>query len=112
MVLTNADQKRVIMHRRGFLQGLSAAALANSHAFGQQSATPATSPDSGVDAKTLLKVTSAGELRGEMLYRKLGRTGETVSAIGLGGSHIAKPEVSGEVRSGPTSVSALVRVLI
>ena len=97
MVLTNADQKRVIMHRRGFLQGLSAAALANSHAFGQQSATPATSPDSGVDAKTLLKVTSAGELRGEMLYRKLGRTGETVSAIGLGGSHIAKPEVSEEI---------------
>ena len=29
-----------------------------------------------------------------MLYRKLGQTGETVSAIGLGGSHIGKAEVS------------------
>ncbi len=28
-----------------------------------------------------------------MLYRRLGRTAETVSAIGLGGSYVAKPGV-------------------
>jgi uncharacterized protein len=33
-------------------------------------------------------------MRGEMLYRKLGSTGESVSAIGLGGSHIGKPTVT------------------
>ncbi|MDQ2804846.1 MAG: aldo/keto reductase [Pseudomonadota bacterium] len=39
-------------------------------------------------------VQNPGELRGEMLYRPLGRTGEMVSAIGLGGSHIAKPPIT------------------
>ena len=34
-----------------------------------------------------------GELRGEMLYRKLGNTGAVVSAIGFGGSHFAKPGI-------------------
>ena len=29
-----------------------------------------------------------------MIYRKLGTTGETVSAIGLGGSHIGKPKLT------------------
>ncbi|MDX7953562.1 aldo/keto reductase, partial [Lichenihabitans sp. Uapishka_5] len=48
-------------------------------------------PASATDAAAALpNVTDAGELRGEMLYRKLGTTGETVSAIGLGGSHIGK----------------------
>jgi aryl-alcohol dehydrogenase-like predicted oxidoreductase len=45
-------------------------------------------------AQHLPRVTDAGELRGEMLYRKFGRTGETVSAIGLGGSHIGKKDLS------------------
>ena len=35
--------------------------------------------------------TPASERRGDMLYRRLGRTGETVSAIGLGGHHIGRP---------------------
>jgi aryl-alcohol dehydrogenase-like predicted oxidoreductase len=32
-----------------------------------------------------------------MIYRRLGRTGETVSAIGLGGFHLGKPGVDAEV---------------
>jgi uncharacterized protein len=43
---------------------------------------------------TLPRVKDPGELRGEMLYRVLGSTGERVSAIGLGGSHIGKPAVT------------------
>jgi predicted aldo/keto reductase-like oxidoreductase len=34
---------------------------------------------------------SAGERRGQMLYRPLGTTGATVSAIGLGGYHLGAP---------------------
>jgi len=45
-------------------------------------------------AAALPRAADPGELRGEMLYRKLGTTGETVSAIGLGGSHIGKPKLT------------------
>ncbi len=41
----------------------------------------------------LPQLIDAGELRGDMLYRKLGRTGEVVSAIGFGGSHFSKPGI-------------------
>jgi predicted aldo/keto reductase-like oxidoreductase len=39
-------------------------------------------------------VAPPGEKRGEMLYRKLGRTGETISAVGMGGFHLGKDAVS------------------
>jgi hypothetical protein len=45
-------------------------------------------------AAALPRASDPGRLDGEMLYRKLGSTGETVSAIGLGGSHIGKPALS------------------
>jgi aryl-alcohol dehydrogenase-like predicted oxidoreductase len=41
--------------------------------------------------KQIPLTTSAGTRKGDMLYRTLGRTGEKVSAIGMGGFHIAHP---------------------
>ncbi len=74
------------MERRTFLQGIAAGALAAPMGSGKQSA---------VSTETRIpRVTDPGELRGEMLYRKFGQTGETVSAIGLGGSHIGKPSLT------------------
>ena len=82
------------MERRKFLQSVVATGLAGSAAVAQQNATPAILPGSITQAPKLPQTTSPGELRGEMLYRPLGRTGETVSAIGLGGSHIAKAQLT------------------
>ena len=39
-------------------------------------------------------VTDPGEWRGDMLYRRFGRTGEMISAIGMGGFHLGKNAVS------------------
>lgn len=78
------------MQRRKFLQSIVATGVAGSLASGQQNATPGIAFASDAAASKLPRVTEPGELRGEMLYRKLGNTGETVSAIGLGGSHIGQ----------------------
>jgi uncharacterized protein len=82
------------MERRDFIKVAVAAGLGSNAARalaeqGQNSA--------GGDANAasiLPQVKDPGEPRGEMLYRPLGRTGERVSAIGLGGSHIGKPALS------------------
>src|SRR5947208_1754675 len=48
----------------------------------------------GLSIATLMSqgLFAADERKGDMIYRKLGRTGESVSAIGLGGSHIGRPK--------------------
>jgi aryl-alcohol dehydrogenase-like predicted oxidoreductase len=46
------------------------------------------------DPADLPFVSDPGELRGEMLYRPFGRTGEKISAIGMGGFHLGKSAVS------------------
>ena len=82
------------MERRKFLQSVLATGVAASTAKAQQNATPAVVHGSDAAAAKILRTQNAGQLRGEMLYRPLGRTGETVSCIGLGGSHIGKATVS------------------
>jgi uncharacterized protein len=83
------------MERRRFLHSMLAAGIAG-RAAAQQSATPSVASTSAEVASKLPRVQDPGEMRGDMLYRKLGRTGETVSAIGLGGSHIAKATLTDE----------------
>ena len=82
------------MERRKFFGSILATGMAVPGAFGQQSASQGVAAGNGSAASKLPRTAEVGELRGEMLYRKLGRTGETVSAIGLGGSHIAKPTLT------------------
>ncbi len=81
------------MERRHFLESIAVAGF-TSLASAQQNTTPGTENSTNGAASKLPRTQSAGELRGEMLYRKLGSTGETVSAIGLGGSHISKATLS------------------
>jgi aryl-alcohol dehydrogenase-like predicted oxidoreductase len=46
------------------------------------------------DPADLPFVTDPGERRGEMLYRRFGRSSELISAIGMGGFHLGKNAVS------------------
>ena len=59
--------------------------------------TPPMNPNgttAALDPRDLLRVTSAGERRGDMWYRPLGHTGEHVSVIGMGGAHLARPPLT------------------
>jgi len=76
------------------VKGVVAAGLAGRAAIaaeiGSASGQESTSEPAGLPPR----VGNPGERRGDMLYRRLGRTGELVSAIGLGGSHVAKPPIA------------------
>jgi aryl-alcohol dehydrogenase-like predicted oxidoreductase len=86
------------MQRRAFLKtsamavGGSVAGVGSAMAAAQP-ASPAAgtpSPSTPTDPRNLLRVTDPGERRGDMLYRKLGNTGELVSLIGMGGAHLSR----------------------
>ena len=86
------------MKRREFLSVATAAAL--STCGGAANAAPGmgnqeTTGDAQQSAAARIpRVTHAGELRGEMLYRELGKTGVQVSLVGLGGSHLGQAQVT------------------
>ena len=88
------------MERRAFMKAALAAGVAGAAGEARAATNPATAPQanppqSAAEAAAALPTNGVpGEIKGEMLYRALGRTGETVSAIGLGGSHIGKPKLS------------------
>lgn len=87
------------MQRRRFL-ATSAGALAGaavSHSAQAQKPEggfPESVSASHEAAARIPRLTDAGRMRGEMLYRKLGKTGVEVSAIGLGGSHLGESSIS------------------
>ncbi|HEY1535689.1 MAG TPA: aldo/keto reductase [Polyangiaceae bacterium] len=89
------------VERRNFIQsGIAgvglAAAVKVSPALAQ---TVKTNPDGtsvSLDPHDLLRVSDAGERKGDMLYRMLGHTGERVSLIGLGGAHLSRKPMTEE----------------
>jgi aryl-alcohol dehydrogenase-like predicted oxidoreductase len=75
------------MQRRRFLSSAVAAAVVAKNGMAQAEATQ------GSGAGPIPRVTNAGKMRGEMLYRELGATGVEVSVIGMGGSHLGQAKV-------------------
>ena len=71
-------------------------AAASGGAPGAALASPALPATRVADPAALPFVTDAGERRGDMLYRRFGRTNEMISAIGMGGFHLGKNAVSDE----------------
>jgi predicted aldo/keto reductase-like oxidoreductase len=88
------------MKRRQFLSSAAAAAVLSSHFMhGEKSEavradqlTTAVSYEAA--ASRIPRVSTAGTMRGEMLYRDLGSTGVQVSVIGMGGSHLGQANVT------------------
>ncbi|MGU3539410.1 aldo/keto reductase [Methylobacterium sp. A54F] len=83
------------MERRSFLQGAAlGAGLAASGSAGAAVTGPGLPNSRPADPAALPLVTDPGERRGDMLYRRFGRTDELISAIGMGGFHLGKNAVS------------------
>jgi aryl-alcohol dehydrogenase-like predicted oxidoreductase len=74
------------LKRREFIGGLAAVSMAGNASGAQH-------PEFADRADASSGGTSAEEMRGEMPYRTLGKTGVKVSAIGLGGYHLGLSHV-------------------
>jgi aryl-alcohol dehydrogenase-like predicted oxidoreductase len=60
----------------------------------------------GISAASMMAqgLFAADERQGDMIYRKLGRTGERVSAVGLGGAHIGRPSEADAIKLMRTAI--------
>ena len=77
------------MDRRTLFTGVAAGLVGAAAAKAQQGQGEPPPPNGEPHpAQGLPKLQDPGQLQGEMLYRQLGRTGERVSAIGMGGSYV------------------------
>src|SRR5260370_18587599 len=67
----------------------------------------------GIPMTQIPLTSSAGTRKGDMLYRTLGRTGEQLAAIGMGGFHIAQPgrTEDGTIRLLRTTISRGIRFM-
>ncbi|HWS16480.1 MAG TPA: aldo/keto reductase [Candidatus Elarobacter sp.] len=74
------------MHRREFLRGVALTGIAARGARGLASTL----------AGGMQSSTGGNKEGGSMIYRTLGRTGERVSTIGMGGFHIGQPKLTDE----------------
>lgn len=79
------------MERREFLAGLAVTSLVST--VGHSSQQPEAGTPETLNLSRLPLRTKMGVRKGDMLYNELGWTGVQVSAVGLGGSHVAKPSV-------------------
>ena len=75
------------MKRRTFLSSAMAAALLAKNGIAMADEIQ------GSGVERIPRVSNAGTMRGEMLYRDLGATGVQVSVIGMGGSHLGQAKV-------------------
>src|ERR1700760_1719636 len=99
------------MQRRTFVRSLLAGfglALTRSGFAAPSAGTNADATTGSLDPRDLLRVTDPGERKGDVLYRKLGRTGERVSAIGMGGAHLSRAPLT-EASAGKLVHAALDR---
>jgi aryl-alcohol dehydrogenase-like predicted oxidoreductase len=78
------------MQRRAFLKAAAICGTATTISTAAAQEKPRSTKESSPMNQIPL-TPSAGTKKGDMLYRTLGRTGEQVSAIGMGGFHIAHP---------------------
>ena len=81
--------RRSLMKRREFFKAAAICGAASTLPAALAQEKPISTQENGPMNQIPL-TSSAGTRKGDMLYRTLGRTGERVSAIGMGGFHIAQ----------------------